>query len=468
VARPAGDRSSGLTHRFDYYYEPGMQLRPAPPRIQPSPDWLPVRKRQLGHWRDLQEVPAPTPYIDMLADHFWQGDRHMDAVVALAHRIGARTVRTMLDTALDQGIETLHDAPAELIELFGQLDRKPSWFDEEIIERGRVVLGNASYYGKIAASLAEAVVTAHGAAVSSATGATGKLVRDAVRRQFESAEYFWKVTLPGGLDRQSEPFKTNVRVRLMHAQVRHGLRRRWGDEHFAHHGNPISNTDMASGAAAFGLAALLFDVGKGARYSLDDLDAAVMYWSYIGYVFGVSEEILPTGAEQAIELLDYVISVQGASTQWSSEISAALLDFLGLALVSHPLLRRNPVAQRLGILTVCGLIDHVVGDPLAARFLEQAPVDRRAVKITSHLIDIGASFGVPLSRFVDLRPGKVERRVRRVVRGDRYLGAAYASNRALARRRAVRAGRFDVHDHSRPEDFDRVATDDRRPVLGRP
>ena len=57
----------------------------------------------------------------------------------------------MLDLALSQGIGAVEDPPVELVNLFKQLDDKPERFDNEEIERGRVIQANGSSVGKLAA-----------------------------------------------------------------------------------------------------------------------------------------------------------------------------------------------------------------------------------------------------------------------------------------------------------------------------
>ena len=103
--------------------------------------------------------------------------------------------------------------------------------------------------------------------MSSATGATGRLVRDPIRRQHETTDFFRKVPMSGGFA-LSPTFADIVRVRLMHSQVRYSLKRRWGAATFSSHGNPISNSDMAFGVGMFGVLPMLYDEVFGGRYDL--------------------------------------------------------------------------------------------------------------------------------------------------------------------------------------------------------
>lgn len=103
-----------------------MPLRPAPERLHFEPIWTQSRRDTLTAWMDFQDVPRPTAWTDLFVDHLWQGDELMDAVVARFQQIGMTEGRALLDRALDFGIETLDDPPAELVVLFDQLDHPPA------------------------------------------------------------------------------------------------------------------------------------------------------------------------------------------------------------------------------------------------------------------------------------------------------------------------------------------------------
>jgi hypothetical protein len=107
---------------FDYYYRPGQALRPAPQRIASSPDWYQLRKNVLSSWRSIEPTPPTTPLTQRLEDHFWQGDEYIDPVVALAFSTSVESVRDMFERAVEQGIESVDNPPAELTAFFAHID----------------------------------------------------------------------------------------------------------------------------------------------------------------------------------------------------------------------------------------------------------------------------------------------------------------------------------------------------------
>ncbi|MFD0689896.1 oxygenase MpaB family protein [Actinomadura fibrosa] len=313
AAEPGADR-----HPYDYYYRRGMALRPAPETATVSPLWLTEpHVRLFSPWIPVRAVPTRTALTGLFDDHRWQGDEQMDAVVRAFARLGMRRGRRMFDQALEHGIDAVTDPPSELVELFRHLDEPPAWCDAAAWERGRRLWINASLAGKLTMMLSDAMGTFVGAEVSSATGQTRRFLADFRRRELETVTWFHDVTRPGAVDRRSPVFASIVRVRLMHAQARLALRGVWGDDHFARHGNPISNAMTMGAAVTFGLLPLLFDHAHGRRVSRTDLDSVMLYWAYIAHLMGVADELVPRNAIDGLHMAHHMILTAGGPTEWT-------------------------------------------------------------------------------------------------------------------------------------------------------
>ncbi|KNG48376.1 gmc oxidoreductase [Stemphylium lycopersici] len=163
---------------FEYYYNPGMKLRPAPVRTESSPAWKP------------------------LEDHFWQGNEIMDAVIDLCHRVRLGAVRKMATTAFSSSIESLANPPTEILSLSSQLDSIPAWPTPEESEHGRVVFSNAPWFGSVSS-----LITAQAEPAASAVGATGhytsKTTKAQTRRHLEPTHFFARVPRTDGWKRYS-------------------------------------------------------------------------------------------------------------------------------------------------------------------------------------------------------------------------------------------------------------------------
>ncbi|WP_050949771.1 oxygenase MpaB family protein [Gordonia effusa] len=423
---------------WDHYHRPGMALRPAPDRAA-TPSWKTLRHNLYRNWLDVGPGWLDTPQSRLLDDHRWQGDELMDAVVDLFDDLGSARGRELVEQALAQGISSIDEPPAELIALFEHLDRVPSWYHAERIERGRLILNDVTPLAKLAAGAFGVFATATSQDVSAATGATGRIVEQPVRRAVESNEFFEKITYQGALERDSDIFAMIVRVRLMHSQVRRGLRRSWGTEDFRKHGMPISNSRLAEGSAWFASMPLLVDHLLGRRKTARDHDDVALYWGYILYLFGVEERLIPTTGHEAITLANHIFSDAGTPSKWRPELIESLL-----APVADGAGRFGRVAVGMFI----GAAATVMGVPTVAAALTGTRFESVAVH-RWHLIHrlLGRLHARIVTRTEHI-PVIARRRRANATPGDPLLIAAGRGIRAFGRRNGVTDIPFSHHDNS--------------------
>ncbi|OSC24800.1 hypothetical protein B8W69_20435 [Mycobacterium vulneris] len=409
-----------------------MPLRPAPERLHFEPIWTQSRRDTLTAWMDFQDVPRPTAWTDLFVDHLWQGDELMDAVVARFQQIGMTEGRALLDRALDFGIETLDDPPAELVVLFDQLDHPPAWYDAHMWEKGRQLWNNASLAGKFGMFVGDTFGTFVGDEVAYATGETGRFVNDFFRRNLETVAWFRNMTYPYALNRFARPFKDTVRVRLMHAQVRAGLRRTWGDEQFARHGNPISNAMMMNAAITFGLQPLLIDHQHGRACSAGDLEAVLMYWGYIAYVFGVADELIPRGASQALEAMDFIVAYAGGPSAWTDVMVGSAVN-------------RASRLQQAALIPLLGVFAYYGGEDITRALVRATGLVNVNLKAWIRITKVLVYANIGWRRVLDRTPGAAHRAATR--NSDTALwGRLLKANRLLAARHGIHGTPYDHHD----------------------
>jgi hypothetical protein len=438
----AGLRATGR-HPFDYHYRKDMRLRPRPEATVVSDLWrTKPHVDQFSPWIPVRDEPVQTPLTRLFDDHRWQGDELMDAVVLAFRGIGMSRGRGMFEQALDHGIDAVTDPPPALVELFRQLDDPPDWFDAAAWERGRRLWINTSLAGKLTMMLSDAMGTFVGAEVSSATGQTRRFLADFRRRELETVTWFYDITRPGGADRHSPVFKSIVRVRLMHAQARLALRRIWGDEHFARHGNPISNAMTMGAAVTFGLLPPLFDHAHGRRIAPSDLDDVMMYWSYIAHVMGVADELVPRNAVDALQMAHHMILTAGGPTEWTD---------ITVRAASAQVFSRNPVLRRLQIhaaAPVIGLISALTGESLVRALLRASPLAGIRLQPWQSIAERLVHLNVVVRRIGDRLPGAAHRMRRRARLGDAWQRRGVAAATRLAARSGVAGTPYDHHDTS--------------------
>ncbi|WP_067689127.1 oxygenase MpaB family protein [Nocardia jejuensis] len=437
--RPLTDIQPEHRHPYDYYYRPGMPLRPPPPRAVASELWFGPRKAMLAPWIEVRPEPADTPRSRLMADHLWQGDEPMDQLVAAFGRMGSAGGRRMLNQALAHGIDSVEEPLPELVTLFAHLDTPPDWYDPELWEYGRRLWINVSLAGKMAMGVQDFMGTFVGAEVASAVGQTGRFVKDPYRRNLESSVWFRSVTAPRALERTSPIFHDTVRVRLMHAQVRAMLRRTWGPEHFARHGNPISNATTMGAAVTFGLNPICFDHVHGRRSTTRQLDAVMHYWAYIAHVFGVADELIPRTAREGMEMADYMVATAGIAPEWTATMAgAATRRFSGATLGGR--LRIAATAPVLGVFAYYSSAE------LVRNLLADTPLRSVPTWPWSSLTGVAATTSVRLRALDNQLPGGRSRMIRRARRIDPMWDRNTRVARRLAARAGIRGTPFDQHD----------------------
>ncbi|MCV7278707.1 DUF2236 domain-containing protein [Mycolicibacterium flavescens] len=435
-------RATTSAHPYDYYWTPDTPLRPAPPRTEDAGGlWQHSCDLVLSGWLDTRETPADTRLNRLFGDHFWQGDALMDAVVEAFRGIGMEQGRAMLDRALENGIDAVEDAPLALIDLFAVLDNPPDWYDPRQWERGRQVWTRSSFSGKLCMAVLDFMATFVGMEVSSAVGATGRYVEEFATRNLETNLWFANMAEPDAVSRTSPRFHDTIRVRLMHAQVRAGLRRSWGTEHFAHHGNPISNTSIMGASLSFGLFPVLLDHALGRRYTRQDLYDVTMYWAYIGYIFGAAEELVPESLDEALHALHYQFSTVGGPSPWTGPMTATASENLGEPGLGRRL--KTAVAA-----PVFGIIGYYSGEPAVRALLEHTPLRDVPIRLSQNITRCAVTANVTFRRLGDRLPGAARRAERQLAKGDLFWRLIVWYTQRIAAKKGVTETSYSHHNHT--------------------
>ncbi|MFT3900341.1 MAG: oxygenase MpaB family protein [Gordonia sp. (in: high G+C Gram-positive bacteria)] len=320
MVTPAAHALTLADVEFNRRDHPDRPLRPIPPgRDDFAERWLPSREYVFGPWLDVRQTVVPSEFTRVRDDMFWQADEHVLPVVDLFEREGSATMRPLFERALTQGVDSVPEAPAELVEFFRHITARPDWLDRKAAERGRILISSASLSASrlvLGWALFETAMTAD---ISAATGATGRFKQDSVRRYVETFRMFALAMKPDIYDPTTEVFQTITRVRLMHALASRGLRKAWGDEHYLQYGEPIAATSLL----AFGngpLLTRLVDHRLGRRLSARDLDDIAMYAGWFGHLMGAPDRLRARDGQEMIRSLDYIFSRGGNPSGWREEL----------------------------------------------------------------------------------------------------------------------------------------------------
>ena len=132
---------------------------------------------------------------------------------------------------------------------------------------------------------------------------TGRVRDQGVRRLGQNNRHMMEIFFPGGLDRHGDGWKLSVRIRIVHARMRHLLinSEEWDTEAW---GAPISAAHLGYAISAFSARLLKHMKTLGALYNDEERASFMAVWRYSGYLMGIPETILFQDEGEALRLYD--------------------------------------------------------------------------------------------------------------------------------------------------------------------
>jgi hypothetical protein len=213
--------------------------------------------------------------------------------------------------------------PDSLVALEASLSQVPVWFDPSRADRGGAVILRHGLLSGFSLGFKSLVSGYCSPAGNKPLAFSARLTEDTTRRLGETARFVEAVCLPGGMARHAEGFAATVRVRLMHARVRLGLRHspRWRMDEW---GLPINQYDMAGTILLFSRE--LVDGLLGATVSAEDEADLFHLWRAVGVVMGVDAELLPTSRADADLVWELIQATEAPPDEDSRRLTNALID----------------------------------------------------------------------------------------------------------------------------------------------
>ncbi|MGW0035972.1 oxygenase MpaB family protein [Gordonia sp. NPDC003376] len=247
--------------------------------------------------RNWEAVRADFPeQVDAMGRGLRVGDPPADAVVTELMSIPGASWGALM-AALDRP-EDLDDAFPEAAHLVRAAATPPPWFEPDLARAGAEAwwrfgslqsstLYQSLIYGYQAPGFVRPLV------------ATGRLTDRTWDRVQSTARWVTLATAPGLMEPGGQGWLETLRIRLVHAMVRHHLHAEcdWDDDAW---GVPINQT-YAQLTITAGFLVLPIEIAEdlGIRYSRADLEAITHLWRWIGWVMGVDEDLLPHGFADA-------------------------------------------------------------------------------------------------------------------------------------------------------------------------
>jgi hypothetical protein len=237
----------------------------------------------------------------------------------------------------------------------------PPWRDPRAIAEAEaffLLYGLASSTLLACASLPQCYVMKYGTEV---LAYTKFLQVDPSRRIRETAQMVMDVMCPRGLEPGGRGVRATMKVRVMHAIVRHMIehdpraRPNPSDPALrAKFGMPINQEDMAYTLMTFSYVVVEGFRTMGYAMTGSQRDAYIHCWNVVGHLMGIRGELLPAGFTDAEELFTAIRRRQHGQSEAGRRLTAALLEAL-----------ENAIPGRLHDPMPAALTRRLVGDATA-------------------------------------------------------------------------------------------------------
>ncbi len=255
-------------------------------------------------------------------------DRPADDVAEQIYEDGdIAAINATLSAILDNDDPIPPGLPPLARDFFDATDDLPSWADPAKIRRAQELFAEDGIYitfGFFCSSLPQSYCAAHGAGVLTETGA---LLDRVPQRIFETAQFLFDVLDVGGLDPKGRGIRSAQRVRLMHAAVRRLLRHhvRWDA---ARLGEPINQEDLVGTLMTFSVVTYEAARRLGVTWSREEAEAWIHHWNVVGHFLGIDHASLPTGLDDAQDLMEAIRQHQWRRSKKGERLAGALVAFM--------------------------------------------------------------------------------------------------------------------------------------------
>ncbi|MEU0398848.1 oxygenase MpaB family protein [Streptomyces sp. NPDC006197] len=304
------------------------------------------------------------------------GDELADATVAtLFERGEVGTFNTLMRYVSTAGSPLPDGLPEVAREYLHATSAPPSWVDWGEMEKARLFFIDNNVHISTAlsfASMPACYLVPHVAKLLSATHG----LKYPSKRMAETGQFTVYLMRPDAFEAGGRFVPAAQKVRLLHASIRHHLRRenRWDIEAA---GVPICQEDMIGGQMFFSMLVLDSLHRLGIHMSSEGADAYYYAWRVVGAMLGVDQAAVPKTLDEARRFLDlYMIRHMGPSPE-GVHLTRQLID-----------LYEEVVPGTFFDPIVSALIRHLVGDT-CGDWLEvpRTPWDT-VVKAVPHLLGV--------------------------------------------------------------------------------
>ena len=272
--------------------------------------------------------------------HTHIGDPLAEAMMDDLEELNPEQSGGLIEAAMNNESEdALRNAPASLRKFFRESETPPEWLDYSAFAPGvRMFHKNSQVI--LAAFVAGVLIEGFTTNIAKSFFITGRVRDQGIRRLGQNNRHMMEIFLPGGLYRDGDGWKLSIRIRIVHARLRHLLNNseEWETEAW---GTPISAAHLGYAISAFSARLLKHMKTLGASYNDEEYASFMAVWRYTGYLMGIPETILFRDADEALRLYDVGLMCEPDSQIESIVMAHSLVNSAPLiAGITEPAERR--------------------------------------------------------------------------------------------------------------------------------
>lgn len=254
-----------------------------------------------------------------------QGDELADATVAtLFERGEVGKFNALMRYVSTVGQDLPDGLPAVAREYLHATGAPPDWVDWSEMEKARLFFIDNNVHISTAlsfASMPACYVVPHVARLLSATHS----LRYPSKRMAETGQFTVYLMQPDAFESGSRFIPAAQKVRLLHASIRHHLKRedRWD---VAALGTPICQEDMIGGQMMFSVQVLDALHRLGIHLSTEGADAYYYAWKVVGAILGIDQDHVPQDLQEARAFSDLYMTRHMGPSEEGAQLTRQLID----------------------------------------------------------------------------------------------------------------------------------------------
>lgn len=280
---------------------------------------------------------------DRYIRHTTIGDPLADALVSDTAQMEPAEERRLIHAVMESEEDVLASAPSSVQALYHDCNTAPSWVDYS-----SYITGIRGFHANISQILGGMVggvlIEGFSTAICESFLITGRLRDQGVRRLKQNNRHMLEIFLPGGLERHGDGWKLSVRIRLVHARIRHLLSTSPQDWDVGEMGTPISAAHMGFAVSSFSARLLRHATQLGATFGKEERASFMQIWRHSGHLMGIPDSILYTDEKDALELREVAVACEPEPSFSSIIMANALINSAPLVIgIRDPDSRRDLV-----------------------------------------------------------------------------------------------------------------------------